>query len=156
MSRAGFYIRLCLYDEQYEKSGLSCRNSGGEEMKRNAVMTKNAGCTGPYSHAVDAGEFVFLSGQTPIDPATGEIVSGGIREQTRQSFSNLFHVLWEAGLTADHVQQVKVYLTDMNNFDAMNEVYAEMFEEPYPARVTVGVTGLCGGALIEIEMLAKK
>lgn len=125
-------------------------------MKRKGIMTKEAGCTGPYSHAVDAGDYVFLSGQTPIDPATGEVVAGGITEQTRQSFSNLFHVLEEAGLTSDDVQQVKVYLTDMANFDAMNAVYAEMFTEPYPARVTVGVTGLCGGALIEIEMLAKR
>ena len=125
-------------------------------MKRKGIMTKEAGCTGPYSHAVDAGDYVFLSGQTPIDPATGEVVAGGITEQTRQSFSNLFHVLEEAGLTSDDVQQVKVYLTDMANFDAMNAVYAEMFAKPYPARVTVGVTGLCGGALIEIEMLAKR
>lgn len=125
-------------------------------MKRKGIMTKEAGCTGPYSHAVDAGDYVFLSGQTPIDPATGEVVAGGITEQTRQSFSNLFHVLEEAGLTPDDVQQVKVYLTDMENFDAMNAVYAEMFTKPHPARVTVGVTGLCGGALIEIEMLAKR
>ena len=125
-------------------------------MKRKGIMTKEAGCTGPYSHAVDAGDYVFLSGQTPIDPATGEVVQGGITEQTRQSFSNLFHVLEEAGLTPDDVQQVKVYLTDMENFDAMNAVYAEMFTKPYPARVTIGVTGLCGGALIEIEMLAKR
>lgn len=125
-------------------------------MKRKGIMTKDAGCTGPYSHAVDAGDFVFLSGQTPIDPATGEVVEGGITEQTRQSFSNLFNVLKEAGLTPDDVQQVKVYLTDMENFEAMNAVYAEMFAKPYPARVTIGVTGLCGGALIEIEMLAKR
>lgn len=96
-------------------------------MKRKGIMTKDAVCTGPYSHAVDAGDYVFLSGQTPIDPATGEVVQGGITEQTRQSFSNLFHVLEEAGLTPDDVQQVKVYLTDMENFDAMNAVYAEMF-----------------------------
>lgn len=125
-------------------------------MKRKGIMTKDAGCTGPYSHAVDAGDFVFLSGQTPIDPATGEVVEGGITEQTRQSFFNLFNVLKEAGLTPDDVQQVKVYLTDMENFEAMNAVYAEMFAKPYPARVTIGVTGLCGGALIEIEMLAKR
>lgn len=125
-------------------------------MKRKGIMTKDAGCTGPYSHAVDAGDYVFLSGQTPIDPATGEVVQGGITEQTRQSFSNLFHVLEEAGLTPDDVQQVKVYLTDMENFEAMNAVYAEMFTKPYPVRVTIGVTGLCGGALIEIEMLAKR
>ena len=123
---------------------------------RKGIMTKNAGCTGPYSHAVDAGDYVFLSGQTPIDPATGEVCEGGITEQTRQSFSNLFNVLSEAGLTPGHVQKVNVFLTDMDNFDAMNAVYQEQFEAPYPARSTVGVTGLCGGALIEIEMIAKR
>lgn len=125
-------------------------------MKRTAVMSKKAGRTGPYSHAIDGGDYVFLSGQTPIDPATGELVEGGIKEQTQQSFSNLFHVLEEIGLTSDNVQKVNVFLTDMNNFEAMNEVYEQQFEEPYPARSTVGVTSLCGGALIEIEMIAKK
>lgn len=125
-------------------------------MSRLAYTAREAGCTGPYSHAIDAGSFVFLSGQTPIDPATGEVVEGGITEQTRQSLSNLKHVLEEAGLTPDDVQRVTVYLTDMSNFDAMNEVYAGFFEAPYPARVCVGVTGLCGGALIEIEMIAKR
>lgn len=125
-------------------------------MKRKAMISKNAGKTGPYSHAVDAGDFLFLCGQTPINPQTGELAEGGIKEQTRQSFSNLFHILEENGLTPDHVQKVNVYLTDMNNFEAMNEVYAEQFEEPYPVRTTVGVTGLVGGALIEIELIAKK
>ena len=125
-------------------------------MKRTAVMSKKAGRTGPYSHAIDGGDYIFLSGQTPIDPETGELVEGGITEQTRQSFSNLFHVLKEVGLTSDDVHKVNVFLTDMNNFDAMNAVYEEQFSEPYPARSTVGVTSLCGGALIEIEMIAKR
>lgn len=125
-------------------------------MGRKAVMSKKAGKTGPYSHAVDAGEYIFLSGQTPIDPDTGELVENDIVIQTRQSFSNLFHVLEEAGLTPDHVQKVNVYMTDMNQFEAMNAVYAEQFQEPYPARSTVGVTSLVGGALIEIEMIAKR
>lgn len=125
-------------------------------MGRKAVMSKKAGKTGPYSHAVDAGEYIFLSGQTPIDPDTGELVENDIVIQTRQSFSNLFHVLEEVGLTPDHVQKVNVYMTDMNQFEAMNAVYAEQFQEPYPARSTVGVTSLVGGALIEIEMIAKR
>lgn len=125
-------------------------------MGRKAIMSKNAGKTGPYSHAVDSGEYIFLSGQTPIDPATGELAKGDITVQTRQSFSNLFHVLEEAGLTPEDVQKVNVYLTDMNHFEAMNAVYAEQFHEPYPARSTVGVTALVGGAMIEIEMIAKK
>lgn len=125
-------------------------------MKRVAVMSKKAGRTGPYSHAIDAGDYVFLSGQTPINPETGMLVEGGITEQTQQSFSNLFHVLEEIGLTSDNVQKVNVFLTDMKNFDEMNAVYEKQFSEPYPARSTVGVTSLCGGALIEIEMIAKK
>ncbi|MCB6200411.1 RidA family protein [Extibacter muris] len=125
-------------------------------MGRNVVMSQNAGKTGPYSHAADADGFVFLSGQTPIDPATGQLVQGDIAVQTRQSFSNLFHVLEEAGLTPDDVQKVNVYLTDMNDFEAMNAVYAEQFSEPYPARSTVGVTALVGGAKIEIEMTARR
>lgn len=125
-------------------------------MGRKAVMSKNAGKTGPYSHAVDGGEYIFLSGQTPIDPVTGELVENDIVIQTRQSFSNLFHVLEEAGLTPDDVVKVNVYMTDMNQFEAMNAVYAKQFQEPYPARSTVGVTSLVGGAMIEIEMIAKR
>lgn len=119
-------------------------------------MSQNAGKTGPYSHAADAGEYVFLSGQTPIDPATGQLVEGDIAAQTRQSFANLFHVLKDGGLTPDDVQKVNVYLTDMNDFEAMNAVYEEQFSKPYPARSTVGVTALAGGAKIEIEMIARR
>ena len=125
-------------------------------MGRKVVMSPNAGKTGPYSHAVDAGGCLFWSGHTPIDPAAGQLVEGDITAQTRQSFSNLFHVLEEAGLTPDDVQKVNVYLTDMDDFEAMNAVYAEQFSEPYPARSTVGVAALVGGAKIEIEMIAKK
>lgn len=123
---------------------------------RKSVMSKKVGRTGPYSHAIDAGDYVFLSGQTPIDPETGELVEADITVQTKQSFANLFHVLDELNMTSDDVQKVNVFLTDMRNFDAMNEVYEKQFQEPYPARSTVGVTALCGGALIEIEMIAKK
>ena len=125
-------------------------------MKRKAYMSKHAGCTGPYSHAVDTGEYIFLSGQTPIDPATGEVVKGGITEQTKQSFKNLLSILDEMGMSEEDVQKVNVYLTDMKNFDAMNAVYEQQFSAPYPTRTTVGVTGLCGDALIEIELIAKK
>ena len=100
-------------------------------MKRKAYMSKNAGCTGPYSHAVDTGEYIFLSGQTPIDPATGEVVKGGITEQTKQSFKNLLSILDEMGMSEED-------------------------SAPYPTRTTVGVTGLCGDAFIEIELIAKK
>lgn len=125
-------------------------------MKRNAFMSENAGCTGPYSHAVDCGDYVFLSGQTPIDPATGEVVNGGIKEQTRQSFRNLFSILKEMGMSGDNVVKMNVYLTDMENFEEMNEVYEQQFEAPYPVRTTVQIGGLCGGALIEIDLIAKR
>ena len=84
-------------------------------MKRKAYMSKNAGCTGPYSHAVDTGEYIFLSGQTPIDPATGEVVKGGITEQTKQSFKNLMSILDEMGMSEEDVQKVNVYLTERKN-----------------------------------------
>lgn len=125
-------------------------------MKREVYISENAGCTGPYSHAVDSGDYVYLSGQTPINPAVGEITAEGITEQTKQSFKNLFSILHEMGMNEGNVQKVNVYLTDMNNFDAMNAVYEQQFTAPYPARTTVGVTGLCGGALIEIDLIAKK
>lgn len=125
-------------------------------MKRTGYMSGNAGCTGPYSHAVDCGDYVFLSGQTPIDPETGVVVCGGIEEQTKQSFKNLFSILKEMGLSEENVSKVNVYLTDMNLFERMNAVYEQQFHPPYPARTTVQVGGLCGGALIEIDLIAKK
>jgi len=123
---------------------------------RKAIIAKGAASVGPYSHAVESEGFIFLSGQTPINPATGRLVSGGIAEQTRQSFANLFAVLEAGGLTPDDVQKVNVFLTDMENFSAMNQVYAEQFSEPYPARTTIGVASLPLGAAIEIEMIAKR
>lgn len=125
-------------------------------MARKAYESRDAKAVGPYSHAVDAGELVYLSGQTPIDPATGELASGGIGEQTRQCFANLFSVLEAAGLTPDDVMKVNVYLTDMNNFSEMNEVCKTQFSEPFPARTTVAVLALPLGAEVEIEMIAKR
>ena len=123
---------------------------------RKGIGAPGAVSVGPYSHAVDSDGLIFLSGQTPIDPATGKLVQGGIAEQTRQSFVNLFAVLEASGLTSDHVQKVNVFLTDMENFAAMNEVYKEQFTEPYPARTTIGVASLPLGADIEIEMIARR
>src|SRR5512136_1771230 len=108
-------------------------------MPRKAYSAPNAISVGPYSHAVEAGNLLYLSGQTPIDPATGKLAAGGISEQTAQCFANLFAVLASAGLTADQVVKVNVYLTDMNDFAAMNAVYAAQFDKPYPARTTIGV-----------------
>ena len=125
-------------------------------MSRITYAAPGAVSVGPYSHAVDAGDMVFLSGQTPIDPTTGKLSEGGITTQTEQCFKNLFAVLQSAGLTPDQVVKVNVYLTDMNDFSAMNTVYATHFNSPYPARTTIGVAALPLGAKIEIEMIAKK
>ena len=125
-------------------------------MSRKAITAQVAVSVGPYSPGVDSGEFIFLSGQTPLDPKTGLIVSGGIEAQTEQSFKNLFAVLEAAGLTSDDVLKVNVYLTDMTDFSAMNAVYARQFNPPYPARTTIGVASLPLGARIEIELIARK
>ena len=109
---------------------------------------------GPYSQAIVANGFVFASGQVPIDPATGEFAEGGIAEQSRQSLTNVTHVLAAAGTDLSHVVKTTVYLSDMANFAAMNEVYATFFKEPYPARSAVAVKTLPKGALVEIEVLA--
>ena len=109
---------------------------------------------GPYSQAVVAGGFVFASGQLPIDPATGEFAEGGIKEQTRQSLTKVTHVLAEAGIDLSHVVKTTVFLSDMANFAAMNEVYATFFSEPYPARSAVAVKTLPKKALVEVEVVA--
>ena len=109
---------------------------------------------GPYSQAIVAGGFVFASGQLPIDPATGEFAEGGIKEQTRQSLTNVTHVLAEAGIDLGHVVKTTVFLSDMANFAAMNEVYATFFSEPYPARSAVAVKTLPKNALVEVEVVA--
>lgn len=125
-------------------------------MPRKAFTAKGAVSVGPYSHAVETGNLLYLSGQTPIDAATGKLVEGDIAAQTKQCFVNLFAVLKAAGLTPDDVVKVNVFLTDMANFSAMNEVYKTQFSEPYPARTTVGVSSLPLGAQVEIEMIAQK
>jgi 2-iminobutanoate/2-iminopropanoate deaminase len=111
---------------------------------------------GPYSQAVWAGDLLYCSGQTPIDPATGMLVAGEIAKQTRQAFRNLRTVVEAAGLGMDDVMKVNVYLTSMSNFAGMNQVYLEQFSAPYPARTTVAVAGLPMNALVEIELIAKK
>jgi 2-iminobutanoate/2-iminopropanoate deaminase len=125
-------------------------------MRREAVNTKGAAVVGPYSQAVRAGKLVYLSGQTPLDPATGKLLEGDVQAQTSQCFQNLFAVLREAGLTPEHVVKVNVFLTDMADFAAMNDVYAAHFAKPYPARTTIGVAALPLGARIEIEMIARR
>lgn len=124
-------------------------------MARKAISAEGAVTVGPYSHAIRTGRFLYLSGQTPLDPATGKLVEGDVQAQTAQCFRNLFAVLKAAGMTPEQVVKVNVFLTDMNDFKAMNEVYATQFEQPFPARTTIGVAALPLGARIEIEMIAR-
>ena len=111
---------------------------------------------GPYSQAIKVGNFVYTSGQLPINPATGAFPEGGIKEQTRQSLSNVKAILEEAGLTMSDVVKTTVFLADMNDFADMNSVYAEFFCEPYPARSAVAVKNLPKNAMVEIEVVAYK
>jgi putative endoribonuclease L-PSP len=111
---------------------------------------------GPYSQAIEANGLVITSGQLPIDPATGEFAPGGIKEQTRQSLTNAKAILEEAGLGLGNVMKTTVFLSDMNDFAAMNEVYAEFFNEPFPARSAIAVKTLPKNALVEVECIAAK
>lgn len=112
---------------------------------------------GPYSQGTEANSFVFTSGQLPLDPATGDFVPGGIKEQTRQSLLNVKAILEAAGTTMDNAMKLTVFLSDMNNFAHMNEVYGEFFTEgKYPSRSAVEVARLPKDALVEIEAIAIK
>jgi 2-iminobutanoate/2-iminopropanoate deaminase len=124
-------------------------------MVRKAINVEGAAAVGPYSHAVESGNHLFLSGQTPIDPDTGQLKTGSVQDQTEQCFQNLFAVLKAANLNHDDVVNVQVYLTDMTDFSAMNEVYQAQFEQPYPARTTIGVAALPLNARIEISLTAR-
>ena len=120
-----------------------------------AIHTDNAPkALGPYSQAIKAGNMVFCSGQVPINPETNNFVSGGIKEQTRQALLNAQNILRQAGLELSNVVKTTVFLSDMNDFVAMNEVYAEFFSMPYPARSAVAVKTLPKNALVEIECIA--
>jgi 2-iminobutanoate/2-iminopropanoate deaminase len=124
--------------------------------RKHVDSTRGPAAIGPYSSAVWAGKLIYLSGQTPIDPATGKLIAGDVDAQTMRAFDNLELVLGDAGLTMDHVVKCNVYLTDMADFPAMNGAYARRFAKPYPARTTVAVAGLPLGARVEIELVARK
>ena len=120
-----------------------------------ALSTEKApAAIGPYSQAIEANGMVFASGQLPIDPATGAFPEGGIKEQTRQSLLNAQAILQSAGLDLKNVVKTTVLLSDIANFGPMNEVYAEFFSQPYPARSAFAVRDLPKGALVEIECVA--
>lgn len=122
-----------------------------------AISTPKApAAIGPYSQAIEANGMLFCSGQIPINPATGALVEGGIEEQTRQVFQNITEVLAEAGTDLSHVVKTTVFLSDMANFGATNEIYARFFAQPFPARSAVAVRELPKGALVEIEVLVVK
>ena len=111
---------------------------------------------GPYSQAIEANGMVFASGQIPIDPSTGNIVEGGIEQQTHQSLRNVKAVLEAAGTDLAHVVKTTVFLSSITDFANMNEVYAQYFRQPFPARSAVAVKDLPKGALVEIEVVAVK
>jgi 2-iminobutanoate/2-iminopropanoate deaminase len=122
-------------------------------MKKAIATTAAPGAIGPYSQAIDAGAFVYASGQLPINPETGEMPEG-ITAQTAQSLANVKAILAEAGLSLANVVKTTVFLADMGDFAAMNSVYAENFAAPYPARSAVAVKTLPRNALVEIEVIA--
>ena len=125
-------------------------------MAKNIIATKNApGAIGPYSQGIRANGFVFASGQIGLNPATGELVKGGIAEQSRQVLLNVKNVLEAAGSGLDKAVKTTVFLKDINDFAAMNAVYSEFFKTDCPARSAVQVAALPKGALVEIEVIAE-
>ena len=121
---------------------------------KNVVKTDQApGAIGPYSQGIQVGDMYFFSGQIPLVPSTGEMPEG-IEAQAHQALKNVKGLLESQGLSFSNVVKTTVFLKDMNDFSAMNEVYQEYFEEPYPARSACSVSGLLGGALVEIEAIA--
>ncbi len=126
-------------------------------MSNHAINTNNApAAIGPYSQAIEAGNTIYVSGQLPIDPATGAFAGEDIKAQTRQSLTNIKNILEEAGTDMSAVVKTTVLLSDIANFGAMNEVYAEFFQAPFPARAAFQVAALPKNALVEIECVAVK
>jgi 2-iminobutanoate/2-iminopropanoate deaminase len=124
---------------------------------RNAILTEQAPKPmGPYSQAILEEDFIFVAGQGPINPLTGTREPGDVRSETKRTFENLRAILQAAGSSLDHVVKCNVYLRDINDFAAMNEVYATFFTAPFPARTTIQAGALPGGIAVEIECIAKK
>lgn len=125
-------------------------------MTKKAYIPEGIKVVGPYSPAVETDGFIYFSGQIPIDSATGKIVDGDIKVQTEQCLKNLKVVLDAVEITPDNILKSTVYLTDMNDFAAVNEVYGEYFKSPYPARTAIAVAALPLGSKVEIEVIAKR
>ena len=123
-------------------------------MPRKTIQSESApAAIGPYSQAVHVGNTVYLSGQTPLDPATGKLVDGDISDQTRRVFANLSAVCEAAGGSLNDIVRMGVFVTDLGNFAAVNAVMRELFSEPYPARTTIGVRSLPVNASVEIDAI---
>ncbi len=126
-------------------------------MSKTAVASPDApAAIGPYSPAIQAGDLVFVSGQMPVDPATGNIVPGTAADQARQCLTNVATLIKAAGLTMDAVVKTTVFIKDMDAFAAINAVYAEFFKEPFPARSCVEVARLPRDVQVEVEVIAKR
>ena len=123
-------------------------------MKKVISTTHAPAAIGPYSQAIEVNGMIFVSGQTPIDPLTGELVPGGVKEQATQCFKNIKAILEEANLTMDNIVKTTVFLGDMSYFADMNEVYASQFESAFPARSTIAAKGLPKNCMVEIELIA--
>jgi len=131
---------------------MDCLINKRENMKKNIVSTDKApAAIGPYSQGVKAGGFLFLSGQIPLVPESGEMVAGGIEEQTKQVMLNMEAILKSQGLGLDHVVKTTIFLTDLTQFVAVNDIYGSFFQANPPARSTIQVAALPKGALVEIE-----
>ena len=123
----------------------------------NVICTKNApAAVGPYSQAIDCGDFVFLSGQIPLVPETSLVADSGLEAQAHQMFANIKAVLAEAGMSLSNVVKTTVFMTDLSQFAAFNAIYAEYFQAHYPARSCVEVSALPKGVLVECELIAKR
>jgi 2-iminobutanoate/2-iminopropanoate deaminase len=128
-----------------------------EDRVRNAIVTEKAPKpVGPYSQAIVEGDLIFVAGQGPINPGTGSLELGDARSETKRVFENLKAILQAAGSSLEHVLKCNVYLRDINDFAAMNEVYATYFSKPFPARTTIQAGALPGGIGVEIECVAKR
>ncbi len=135
--------------------GISLKKVYGGKMEKIAISSSKAPkAIGPYSIGIKAGKFIFLSGQIPIDPATGELVTGPIEAQAERVLLNIKGILEENGLSMDNVVKATVFLADMNDFPKMNEVYSRFFNSPFPARSAVQVARLPRDVKIEIEVIA--
>ena len=136
---------------------FNIQDNNDKTMKQRINTDQAPAAIGPYSQAIDSGTgLVFVSGQLPIDPATGAFPEGGVQEQTRQSLTNAKAILEAAGLSLANVVKTTVFLADMGDFAAMNEIYAQFFSEPFPARSAVAVKTLPKGALVEVECIAAR